>query len=448
MLNKILKTFFEKKFSMTLTWVLSSVFIFIVFISFRISVFTGKTQENSQIAVIHYADYITKSLNDIINKFNKENEGSIKVIPINLPFSKFSTNERKELLARSLRSKSDQIDVFAVDLIWVPRFAKWAEPLGKFFSTVQRDKTIDYTLKTCYFEGQLVAMPFKVDLSTMFYRKDLLKNLPSYDSLEIKLKNSISWNDLIKIKQLLKNSEEPLYIFAADAYEGLVCSYAEAILNQNRNYFDADSVRFNRPEAKKSLQLLVDLINKYEVTPVEVTNFTEYMCHDYFLKNNGIFLRSWPTFIKEYKDFVTDTTQNYEIVPVPMPHFEGYKHANVFGGWNLMISKFSKHKSEAVKFVNFLLEEKSQLELFERDGSIPVLKTIFENYIEYPNSDILEFYKEQFEYGVYRPSLEDYTRISDIISHYVNKAIKKEITVDDALREADMMINTDKVIIH
>lgn len=448
MLNKILKTFFEKKISMTLTWVLSSVFIFFVFISFRISVFTGKTQENSQVAVIHYADYITETVNDLINKFNKENEGSIKVIPINLPFSKFSTNERKELLARSLRSKSDQIDIFAVDIIWVPRFAKWAEPVGKYFSTVQREKTIDYTLRTCYYDGQLVAMPFKVDLSTMFYRKDLLKHLPGYDSLEIKLKNSISWTDFIKLKLSLKNSKSPFYIFAADAYEGLVCSFAEAILNQNRNYFETDSVRFNRREAKKSLELLVELVNKYEMTPVGVTDFTEYLCHDYYMKNNALFIRSWPPFMKEYKDFITDTTQNYEIVPAPMPHFEGYKYANVFGGWNLMISKFSKHKSEAVKFVNFLLEENSQLELFERDGSIPVLKSIFKNYKKYSDSQMLEYYNEQFEYGVYRPSLEDYTRISDIISHFVNKAIKKEISVEEALKQADFMISTDKVIIH
>jgi multiple sugar transport system substrate-binding protein len=32
------------------------------------------------------------------------------------PFQKFSTNERKELLTRSLRSKSDRIDIFSVDL--------------------------------------------------------------------------------------------------------------------------------------------------------------------------------------------------------------------------------------------------------------------------------------------------------------------------------------------
>ncbi len=64
----------------------------------------------------------------------KNYKGKIKVEAINLPFIKFSTNERKELLTRSLRSKSDKLDVFTIDLIWSSRFAKWAEPLDKYIT--------------------------------------------------------------------------------------------------------------------------------------------------------------------------------------------------------------------------------------------------------------------------------------------------------------------------
>ena len=49
--------------------------------------------------------------------------------------------------------------------------------------------------------------------------------------------------------------------------------------------------------------------------------------------------------------------------------------------------------------------------------------------------------------GVYRPFLENYTRISDIIVEYLNKAIKKEITVDQALRRAEKKIRSESIII-
>lgn len=82
---------------------------------------------------LYYVDNISETHQRLIDRFNQRYAGRIEVIPVNLPFSKFSTNERKEILARSLRSKSERIDVFAVDIIWTQRFAKWSHPLDAYF---------------------------------------------------------------------------------------------------------------------------------------------------------------------------------------------------------------------------------------------------------------------------------------------------------------------------
>lgn len=109
---------------------LSFAFIIVGILTILGYLFTKKTAPATNIpARIYFADNISIAHEALIKRFNETYRGEIEVIPVNLPFSKFSTNERKELLARSLRSKSDLIDVFAVDLIWVPRFAKWCEPL-------------------------------------------------------------------------------------------------------------------------------------------------------------------------------------------------------------------------------------------------------------------------------------------------------------------------------
>lgn len=420
----------------------------VLLISSRLPLFTTLKSNSQQTAVIHYADHITPTLNRLIEKFNEENEGRIRVAPINIPFSKFSTNERKELLARSLRSKSDRLDIFAVDLIWVYRFAKWAEPLGKYFSTVQRSEAISHSIQSCYYKGELVAMPLKIDVGTMYYRKDLVERMPNSEELKKKLAESITWNEFIALGTSLDNLPGPFYTFPAAEYEGVVCSFIEAILNQNREFFYKDEIDLNKQEARLALNLLVDLVNQYDIAPDEVTHFTEYMCHEYYIKNDGLFLRSWPTFLSDYRTIFADSAKHLEFVRVPLPHFEDTKHANIFGGWNLMISSFSQHKKEAVEFINFLMDENSQIELYKEDGSLPILKSIYENYEEHPNPEVLKFYNEQFEYGVHRPSSEDYTRISDIISHFVNKAVKKEISVNEALEEATEMIKSGKVIIN
>ena len=82
-------------------------------------------KSDNHITEIYFADNISIAHQALIDRFNLEYKNKIKVIPINLPFTKFSTNERNELLARTLRSNSSRIDVFSVDLIWVPRFAIW-----------------------------------------------------------------------------------------------------------------------------------------------------------------------------------------------------------------------------------------------------------------------------------------------------------------------------------
>lgn len=96
--------------------------------------FKLKNADTGLVTQIFFADNISNAHRKLIERFNEEFKGQIEVIPIDLPFSKFSTNERKELLARSLRSKSERIDVFAVDLIWVPRFARWGQPVGNLHS--------------------------------------------------------------------------------------------------------------------------------------------------------------------------------------------------------------------------------------------------------------------------------------------------------------------------
>jgi multiple sugar transport system substrate-binding protein len=116
-------------------------------------------RSGQRVKKIYYVDNISSAHKKVIARFNEKYKGQIEVEAIDLSFDKFSTNERKELLARYLRSKSDRIDVFAVDQIWVPRFAKWGIPLEKLISPNQKNDLLDKALESCYYEGNLVAVP-------------------------------------------------------------------------------------------------------------------------------------------------------------------------------------------------------------------------------------------------------------------------------------------------
>ncbi len=396
---------------------------------------------------VYFADNISKAHLKVIEKFNERYKGLIRVVPINLPFEKFSTNERKELFARYFRSKSDRIDIFAVDQIWVPRFAKMGINLEKYIDPELKGELLPQALKSCSYHDSLVALPLYIDISLMYYRNDLLKKYPNYQEIIKKLNNSITWEDFIYLNKEGGNSTNPFFIFQADSYEGLLCIYTEMVEGQKGNFMDGDKINLNTPEAERSLRLLVDLVNKYEVSPPEVTLFKENQSYDYFLKKNGIFLRGWPGLRDNYQNIPEYKNILDEIKMVPNPHFDGFRPVSVYGGWNLMISKFSTKIPEAVRFLKFVESEEAQKIMFGDGGYLPVNKKVYSDslyLLAHPN---LNFYKSMLQRGIYRPFTERYTNISDILSFYLNRAIRKEISVKDALKKASEKINSETFLL-
>lgn len=411
--------------------------------------FKLKNRDSQSVTQIFFADNISLAHQKLIARFNAEYQGRIEVIPIDLPFSKFSTNERKELLARSLRSKSDRIDVFAVDLIWVPRFARWGEPLGMYIPVNERSRLLESALQSCYVEEQLVAVPFYIDVGMMYYRRDLLEWLPDYPQLSEKLKSAITWEEFIDLHRRLRRLNKPFYTFPAKNYEGLVCSFIDLLACQQQSIFDGDSVQLNTPAARKALQLLVDLVHDYEMTPAAVTEFDEMKNYRYALSHDALFFRGWPGFLRNFDAFDTPEMKNKlkEVEPAALPYFKDHRPVSVYGGWNLMISRFSAQKSAALEFIRFLMRKESQELLYDEGGYLPVNQAVYRDSLFLARNPELPYYLRLLQNGVHRPLVVDYTKISDVISYYVHSAIKKEISVAQALKRATEAINSQEVLI-
>lgn len=422
--------------------------IIIILIAYIFIILRSSQVNDPEITEIYFASDLSYTHEYLINKFNRENEGEIKVIPIDLSYKQFSTNDRKEILIRTLRSKSSKLDIFAVDQIWVPRFTKWAEPLDNYISENKKSDLIEEAIQTCLYENKLFAIPLYLDIGVMYYRKDLLESLPESKEVKQLLAQSITWEDFIKLSNHFKKKiKSPFYIFPAYEYEGLVCSFMELILSLNKDFFKSSQLNFESQEAFKSLSLLVDLVNHYKISPEDVTELTENTAYKYFIENDGIFLRGWPSFQKDYKNLNKDTQKDSLLVMTALPHFNGVEPTAIFGGWNLMVSKYSMKKEAVLKFINFLISEESQKILYEKGAYLPILKSLYEDkkFIEEHPQFLYE--KKLIQTGVHRPFLEDYTRISDILSYYVNKAIKDEINVSEALSEANQLINSHKILL-
>ncbi|RPI05261.1 MAG: extracellular solute-binding protein [Ignavibacteriae bacterium] len=411
------------------------------------SLFTGvfKRTGSSEPVQVYFADNISLNHKFVIDEFNRLYQGKIEVIPVNLPFEKFSTNERKELLIRSLRTKSD-IDLFAVDVIWVPRFTRWCEPLDKYFSQEERKRLLSQAVESCTYDQVLVAMPMYLDIGLMYYRKDIIRRLPHAEEIEQRLQSSITWDEMLQLRGQLNYENKPFYIFQAKDYEGLVCNYFEVAVSRRSDFFKNNSIPLTSSAAEEALSFMVGFV-KTKVSPMTVLDFEENLSYRYMLDHDAVFVRGWPNFIENFRRFYPDTVKLSNIGRAPLPHFSGQKPTSVLGGWNLMVSKSSTKKEAAVEFIRFLQSDHIQRVLLERAGYIPVINSVYQDSTFLVSHPELTFYRKIMQNGFHRPALVEYTKTSNIISHFLHGAIKQEFTVNDALQRANTMIQSNAVLI-
>ncbi len=424
------------KVNYSLLFVAILVGIFLLIFSFSLLNF-GLTNEG-EVVKIYYVDNISASHQKIIDNFNQTNNGQIEVIPIDIPFYKFSTNERKELLIRALRSKSEQVDIFAADIIWVSRFAKWSENLDKYFTASEKDRLTKYAKLTGHVDNHFLASPLYLDVGVMFYREDLLTNFKNSTKIKENLSQSITWSEFISLSSQFKNKRN-FYSFPADAFEGLICSFTELLLTQDADYFKYE-IDFTNPYAEKSLQLLVDLVNKYKISPKNVINYREKDAYDNFIENNGLFVRGWQSFENDTKNLNKNSEKEEFIAITQLPHFDGADIGATIGGWNIMLAQNSQHKEEAIKFIKYTLTEEAQKILFSEGAYLPVINSLYEDSTFIKNNPTISYAKTILNKGKLRPKLEDYTQISNILSNYIRQAINNEISVTTALKTAETEI--------
>ncbi len=407
----------------------------IFFISFLISSFPlGPNPLNTDgIERVYFADNIGVGQAAIIQQFNELYRGEVEVIAIDLPFSKFNTNQRKELIARNLRSRSSRIDVFSVDLIWVPRFTKWAEPLAQYFAPQFLDKLVPEPLETCYVDGILYAIPLYTDIGALYFRKDMILKLPDGEAMVERIRNSITWEEIVDLKRKYF-PDQPVFVPQADAYEGLICNFNEILGQSLQNRITSEIMDLTDPVVIKRTQFMRDMF-RTNFAPVEALEMTEDDCIRFALANDIPFVRGWPTLNNEgYQRFDPELFSKLEIAPVP--HFAGGQSSPVFGGWNMMLSKHSPVKDAAILFMRFAASVQAQELLYQSEGILPIQKEFYTRADEDGRQERLQVIEKMMRNGLHRPMHNQYTLISDILSLRLHQILTGEVDVEPGLLKA------------
>lgn len=310
------------------------------------------------------------SFEALLKRFERENPGLI-VKDETLPAS---TDEQHQFYAVNLESKSADFDVFALDVIWVPEFARagWLRDVTDILAPGEGQEFFPGPIEAVTLHKKLFAIPWYVDAGVLYYRKDLLE----------KYNRSVpeTWQELVTTAREITGKEKKIYgyVWQGKQYEGLVCNVLEFIWSNGGDVLGANGEPvINSSQNAVALTFMHDLISRFGVTPPLVTTAIEEPTRQLFGSGRALFMRNWPYAWTMFN--AADSPVYRKVGVATLPSFPGRQKASTLGGWQLGINRYSRRPQAAEKLVRFLSTPSAQKELALGVGYKPARKTLYKD---------------------------------------------------------------------
>jgi trehalose/maltose transport system substrate-binding protein len=280
----------------------------------------------------------------LAKRFTKDTGITVNVVP-----HPAASDQAYSDLVRNFSQKSSSIDVAMIDVVWPGAFAPYLVNLKPKLGKQSKIHAAGIVAADTV-GGKLVAMPWFGDFGLLYYRTDLLTKY-GYS------KAPTTWNQLFAMAKKIQTGEQKSnpsfygFVFQGNAYEGLTCNALEWIASAGGGHFiDNGKASINNSKARTILDAMRAQIGK--VTPRGVTSYQEDQTEHAFDSGDAAFARNWP-----YQYGIGATAGSKvkgKFSVAPLPHGANGKSVATVGGWQLAVSKYSKHRDASIEFVRYM----------------------------------------------------------------------------------------------
>ncbi len=360
-----------------------------------------------------------------------------------------NTEQQRQGLIIALAAEKSHPDVFLMDVAWLSLFAEseWLTPLD---DVVDRNDFFKSVIESVdLYKENLVAVPVYMDTGLLYYRKDLLDkfHLPvpeTYDSLR---DSAI----IVQSKLRKKNPDFYGFVWQGMQYEGLVVNFLEfagadgGFVNSGPLTDGRSNINLMKSANLRALSMMRDFIHGYRISPPDTyTRMREEEVRLYFQSGNALFERNWPYAFSLHNQPGSPVRGKVGVAPIPG---QTVKHiAPALGGWHVGVSRYSKKKEDAFRFIRYLASKEVQLKMSRKMGWNPGRKEFYtakmsiNNKTSSGNNPNFNEFRRALEYSFERsrprPALPYYTQISAILQRHVNGVLAGRTSEKDALRTA------------
>lgn len=343
----------------------------------------------------------------------------VRPIPRNL-------DDRLNFYSNMLAAGSDQVDVLEIDVVWVGVLAEYAldlrglipgQEISSHFSSLIDNNTVD---------GRLIGMPLFADAPSLFYRTDLLEKY-GFDA------PPATWEELAEMSNTIALGERKEgnlgfwgYLWQGIEAEALTCNALEwQHSNGGGNFVDEDgNPQLTRPESIEAFEMAASWVGS--ISPERVLEFDEEDSRLMWQRGDAAFLRNWPYV---YALVAQDSVMKDRIGVAPLPA-GGSGRSAALGGWELMVSKFSRYPKEAAELVRFMTSGSEQKRRAIEGSYNPTIRALYQDPEVIRAVPFFEGFEQTYESLVMRPSTQMGTRYAQVSAIY-------RAAVHDVLSGAD-----------
>lgn len=269
-----------------------------------------------------------------------------------------------------LQSGSTALDAFMMDVLWPGSFQSYLVDLKH---VAPQNVKLDYKsiVANDTVKGRLVAIPWTADFGLLYYRKDLLKKYKYAGPPS-------TWSQLGKMATKIQKGEQKhnskFYGFAyqGDANETLTGNALEWIASFGGGTIISNGkVTVNNSRAMAALNLMKSWVGK--ITPPAVTTFNENDTKSLFDNGDLAFVRQWPNL---YGPSQSSPAVRGKFAVAALPHENSGKSSATVAGWELGVSKYSKHKSAAEAFIRYYSSQPMEVWRAVQGGFVPAMPSL------------------------------------------------------------------------
>ena len=336
-------------------------------------------------------------------------------------------------------AKSPDVDIYLVDVIWQGIAAAHAVDLKKYYKEDEIAAYFPRIIQNNTVDGKLVSIPVYTDAGLLFYRTDLLKKY-GYDA------PPKTWEELEAIARKIQDGERAAgkqdfhgFVFQGRASESVTCNALEWIYSYGGGTIvEPDGkVTINNPNAIKALDTARSWVGA--ISPVGVTTYGEEEARNVWQAGNACFMRNWPYAYALGADPKSAVSGKFDVTVLPKGGANGH-HVASLGGWQLMLSAYSKAPDAGADLIRYLSSAELQKKRAILWSVLPTRPALYRDpdvLAKYPWFEIM---LDVFNNAVPRPSTvtgADYNQLSTAFFQNVNKVLTGTESAQEAVSQVE-----------